>query len=138
MFATSDEIRALFSDAMSAMYRQEVPLYGELVDLVADVNARYARDEGAGPDASARIAVERHGAIRLGTAQELSTMRRVLAVMGMRPVGYYDLSQAGIPVHATAFRPADAAALEANPFRLFTSLLRPELIEDTALRQRAL
>lgn len=138
MFATSDEIRALFSDAMSVMYRQEVPLYGELLDLVADVNARHARDEGAGPDASARIAVERHGAIRLGTAQELSTMRRVLAVMGMRPVGYYDLSQAGIPVHATAFRPVDAAALEANPFRLFTSLLRPELIEDTALRQRAL
>lgn len=57
--------------------------------------------------------------------------------MGMHPVGYYDLSVAGVPVHATAFRPVGARALEANPFRLFTSLLRLELIEDPALRARA-
>ncbi len=36
----SDAIRARFSDAMSAMYRKEVPLYGELLDIVAAVNAR--------------------------------------------------------------------------------------------------
>ena len=119
---------------MSAMYRAEVPLYGQLLDLVADVNREHPA--GGGADAS-RIAVERHGAIRLGTAEELSTMRRVLGVMGMEPVGYYDLSVAGIPVHATAFRPVRTAALEANPFRLFTSLLRLEMIDDVALRARA-
>jgi uncharacterized glyoxalase superfamily metalloenzyme YdcJ len=136
MFATRDEIRARFATAMSALYREEVPLYGDLLDLVADVNAKHAADSGA-PGATARVAIERHGAIRLGTAQELSTMRRVLAVMGMFPVGYYDLSQAGIPVHATAFRPTDAAALDVNPFRLFTSLLRVELIDPPPLRERA-
>lgn len=136
MFATRDEIRFRFSSAMSAMYRTEVPLYGDLLDLVADIH----REHGAGTaqDVDAlRVAMERHGAIRLGTAAELGTMRRVLAVMGMEPVGYYDLSVAGIPVHATAFRPVRTAALDASPFRLFTSLLRLDLIEDAALRQRA-
>lgn len=64
-------------------------------------------------------------------------MRRIYAVMGMQPVGYYDLSVAGVPVHSTAFRPVDDAALACNPFRVFTSLLRLELIEDEALRAEA-
>lgn len=52
----------------------------------------------------------------------------------MFPVGYYDLSPSGVPVHATAFRPLTHASLSRNPFRVFTSLLRPELIADRALR----
>lgn len=40
-------------------------------------------------------------------------------------------------MHPTAFRPIDDASLSRNPFRVFTSLLRLELIEDAALRQRA-
>ncbi|STV99644.1 Uncharacterized protein conserved in bacteria [Klebsiella pneumoniae] len=35
---TADEIREHFSQAMSAMYQQEVPQYGTLLELVADVN----------------------------------------------------------------------------------------------------
>jgi uncharacterized glyoxalase superfamily metalloenzyme YdcJ len=61
----------------------------------------------------------------------------MFAIMGMYPVSYYDLSQAGVPVHSTAFRPIDDAALARNPFRIFTSLLRLELIENVELRQRA-
>ncbi len=38
---TADEIREHFSQAMSAMYQQEVPQYGTLLELVADVNWRY-------------------------------------------------------------------------------------------------
>ena len=64
-------------------------------------------------------------------------LRRMFAIMGMYPVSYYDLSQAGVPVHSTAFRPVEDAALSRNPFRVFTSLLRLELIDDPALRQRA-
>ncbi|WP_395455223.1 VOC family protein [Azospirillum melinis] len=64
-------------------------------------------------------------------------MRRLFAVMGMQPVGYYDLSEAGVPVHSTAFRPVDGEALSRNPFRVFTSLLRLDLIADAALRQEA-
>lgn len=49
----------------------------------------------------------------------------------------YDLSIAGVPVHSTVFRPVTDESLRHNPFRVFTSLLRLELIEDAALREAA-
>jgi uncharacterized glyoxalase superfamily metalloenzyme YdcJ len=139
----TDEIRSLFSNAMSDMYRKEVPLYGTLIDLVRDVNAETLANN---PELKSRLQscgeidrldIERHGAIRLGTADELFNIRRLFAVMGMHPVGYYDLSVAGIPVHSTAFRPIDEMALYRNPFRVFTSLIRLELLDDQDLAQRA-
>lgn len=142
-FLAPDQIRARFSAALSVMYRAEVPAYGTLLDLVAQVNAQVLQ---ADPDLRRqledsgtldRVSVERHGAIRLGTAQELYDMRRIFAVMGMAPVGYYDLSPAGVPVHSTAFRPVGAQALSVNPFRVFTSLLRLDLIADADLRDTA-
>jgi uncharacterized glyoxalase superfamily metalloenzyme YdcJ len=132
-FVESNEIRSRFCAALSAMYRAEVPLYADLLAIVARVNAAVAGD-GAVP---ARVGVERHGAIRVGTAGELAMMGRAFAVMGMEPVGYYDLAPAGVPVHSTAFRPVTPEALARNPFRVFCSLLRLELIEDEALRADA-
>ncbi|MBA1248627.1 2-oxoadipate dioxygenase/decarboxylase HglS [Pseudomonas luteola] len=142
-FVDPDEIRARFSRAMSDMYKAEVPLYGTLLELVSDINqrtlannptlAKQLRQTGE----IERLDQERHGAIRVGTAQELATLRRLFAVMGMYPVGYYDLSEAGVPVHSTAFRAVHEASLQKSPFRVFTSLLRLELIEDEALKQRA-
>ncbi|ERK17521.1 putative cytoplasmic protein [Pantoea sp. AS-PWVM4] len=142
-FLTSDAIRTLFSQAMSAMYQQEVPQYGVLTQLVSAVNERVLeanpdlKNRLAAADELSRLSVERHGAIRVGTAAELSMLRQMFAVMGMYPVGYYDLSQAGVPVHSTAFRPVSDSALRRNPFRVFTSLLRLELINDEALRAKA-
>lgn len=138
-----DEIRSRFSAALSAMYRAEVPQYGELLTLVADVNADVLRrdDEAARRLAAsgdlARLSEERHGAIRVGTAEELATIARAFAVMGMQPVSYYNLAPAGVPVHSTAFRPVEPEALRRNPFRVFCSLLRLELIEDAVLRAEA-
>lgn len=137
------DIRTAFSASMSAMYRTEVPAYGTLMDLVARVNDEALSAEPElrtrleATDNLERISEERHGAIRLGTAEELAMMRRVFAVMGMYPVGYYDLSTAGVPVHSTAFRPVGDAALKRNPFRVFTSLLRLDLIADADLREEA-
>lgn len=137
------EIRDRFSKAMSAMYQAEVPQYETLLELVAQVNRETLERD---PELAARLAthdelnrlgVERHGAIRVGSAEELAMLRRLFAVMGMAPVGYYDLSEAGVPVHSTAFRPIDDEALARNPFRVFTSLLRLELIESPELRERA-
>ena len=125
------------------MYQREVPLYGDLLELVATINQSVLgadpllRSQLASAGHAQRLAAERHGAIRLGTAEELKTMRRILAVMGMQPVGYYDLSAAGLPVHATAFRPTERSALEANPFRLFVSLIRLDLISDASLLELA-
>lgn len=139
-FVSPDLIRAQFSRAMSDMYRAEVPLYGNLIDLVGQVNA----DTLSADDALAqqlartgeidRLDAERHGAIRVGTADELATIRRLFSVMGMVAVGYYDLSSAGVPVHSTAFRATHEDSLRVSPFRVFTSLLRLELIGDAELR----
>jgi uncharacterized glyoxalase superfamily metalloenzyme YdcJ len=41
-------------------------------------------------------------------------------------------------MHATCFRPRSTASLKKNPFRVFTSLLRPELIRDEKARSLAL
>ena len=140
-FRNPDRIRADFSAAMSAMYKAEVPAYGRLIDIVSDVNNDILSSEpigsAGGAEDTARISEERHGAIRLGTAAELRMMARVFAVMGMYPVGYYDLSVADVPVHSTAFRPISREGLAYNPFRVFTSLLRLELIDDAQLRRRA-
>ncbi|MCH9705350.1 MAG: VOC family protein [Proteobacteria bacterium] len=139
----ADVIRSRFSAAMSAMYRQEVPAYGTLLEIVHTINQRTLSATPAlkaqlqDNDNLSRLSEERHGAIRLGSAAELCMMRRIFAVMGMHAVGYYDLSSAGIPVHSTAFRPTDNAALAKNPFRVFTSLLRLPLIADDALRAQA-
>lgn len=39
-FQSADAIRTRFSQAMSAMYQQEVPQYGTLMQLVMTVNER--------------------------------------------------------------------------------------------------
>lgn len=143
LWVSADSLRDGFASAMSQMYQQEVPQYGTLLRLVSEVNAEVLAQDPAlkqqleRDNELSRLGVERHGAIRVGTAAELSMLRQVFAIMGMYPVGYYDLSQAGVPVHSTAFRPVEDQALNANPFRLFTSLLRLELIDDPALRQQA-
>jgi len=142
-FVSPDHVRASFSAAMSDMYRAEVPQYGTLIDLVDASNAAVLARDPALADTMRRtgeierLAGERHGAIRVGTPAELALIRRAFAVMGMIAVGYYDLAAAGVPVHSTAFRPIGQAALGANPFRVFTSLLRLELIEDERLRAEA-
>ncbi|MFK7901738.1 MAG: VOC family protein [Nitratireductor sp.] len=142
-FRSANDIRSDFSNAMSLMYRAEVPAYGDLISIVEQINkktlnANHSADLHLNLEEDIdRISQERHGAIRLGTAKELAMMARVFSVMGMVPVGYYDLSVAGIPVHSTAFRPIKREDLAVNPFRVFTSLLRLELIEDEALRERA-
>lgn len=126
-FRHADLLRADFSQALSDMYRAEVPAYGTLVDIVGRINAEH---EGIRSDG------ERHGAIRLGTAAELSLIRRVFAVLGLHPVGYYDLSVAGLPVHSTAFRPITEPGFKTSPFRMFTSLLRLDMLPET-LRHKA-
>ncbi|ARZ01461.1 VOC family protein [Yersinia ruckeri] len=138
-----DEIRTGFSRAMSEMYQTEVPLYSTLLHIVAQTNRQAITEH---PELEKhltrtgeieRLAMERHGAIRVGTAEELAMLRRLFAVMGMVPVAYYDLAPAGVPVHSTAFRAIHETSLQTSPFRVFTSLLRLELIDQPELRQLA-
>ncbi|MGD9656718.1 MAG: VOC family protein [Methylocystis sp.] len=140
---STNAIRAKFASAISDMYQAEAPQYRGMKGLVAEQNRQCLADD---PQLKRRLLesgelerldVERHGAIRIGTAEELATLRRLFAIMGMAPVGYYDLSVAGIPVHSTAFRPIGECAMHASPFRIFCSLLRPDLIADAQAREIA-
>lgn len=109
-YIDADDVRTMFSKAMSDMYRSEVPLYGDLLELVHDVNAETLRrnpslranleqrqELGKRPSLlacarqptsfnrfrstltnsdlhyalPARLGLERHGAIRVGTANEV-------------------------------------------------------------------
>ncbi|SPO36014.1 related to DUF1338 domain protein [Pseudozyma flocculosa] len=136
----SDSLRALFASSMSQLYKSEVPLYGDLLDIVADVNGDMMIQHPSlvSDDEISRLNVERHGAVRVGTPAELAFLSRIFRVLGMRSVGYYDLwADAGLPIHSTAFRPIGSTELMKNPFRIFCSLLRIELIGDLETRQLA-
>lgn len=140
-YVETSKLRARFSARLSDMYTQEVPAYGELKSIVESINTSSLRkmgDKRAGdPDYVARISAQCHGAVRVGTAEELQGLRRLFALLGMHPVDFYDLAPAGLPVHATAFRPVSLDAMRISPFRMFCSLLRPELIADAGLRENA-
>ncbi|KPM42716.1 Uncharacterized protein YdcJ [Neonectria ditissima] len=145
-FISADELRTNFAKAMSAMYRNEVPLYGNLINIVRDANActlkKQKSQDLTTPTAirtsSERLTLERHGAIRLGTPYELQKVKRIFAILGIHPFRYYDLSLAGLSMHATCFRPKDVESLGRNPFRIFTTLLRPELLASADSRKLAL
>lgn len=124
---SATQLRARFARSLSELYGTEVPAYRTLVEVSEAVNADVI---AAGADAERfgsiqRVTAERHGAIRLGTPEELAQVARVFGACGMFPVGFYDLREAtpAIPVVSTAFRPVERAELAANPFRVFTSLL---------------
>lgn len=122
-------LRAAFARSLSAMYGTEVPAYTTLVDVSTAVNA----DAMAADPQTAerlgridRVTAERHGAIRVGTARELSRVATMFAALGMSPVGFYDLrgsQKTSLPIVSTAFRPTTKEALAINPFRVFTSVL---------------
>lgn len=123
-------LRARFAGALSRMYAAEVPAYGDLVEVCNDIN-REALGEGGGSELGtlARITAERHGAIRVGSPAELRLVARLFGLLGMQPVGFYDLREAtptSLPVVSTAFRPVDPTDLARNAFRVFTSMLVPD------------
>ncbi|MGW1160237.1 2-oxoadipate dioxygenase/decarboxylase [Streptomyces sp. NPDC002513] len=137
-------LRAAFAARLSQMYGQEVPVYTTLVDVSRAANEDVLRVQGASAErlgSISRVTAERHGAIRVGTPQELQQAARIFAGLGMYPVGFYDLREAAasaVPVISTAFRPVDSEELARNPFRVFTSMLTPAdpRFFDADLRER--
>lgn len=126
---TPTAARAAFALRLARIYGREVPLYTTLVEVCQQVNQDVVAARGEQVltlGGLERVTAERHGAIRVGTAEELNQVGRIFAAMGMYPVGFYDLREAApdpVPVVSTAFRPVTADELEFNPFRVFTSVL---------------
>lgn len=100
-FCDPNQIRAWFTKAMSDMYKTEVPLYQTLLETVEAVNLESIKENQSIHkeilDIS-RVSEEKHGAIRLGSPDELRLIKRLFNVMGMKAVSYYDLSIADLPV----------------------------------------
>ena len=69
-FISTNQIRSKFSALMSEMYKKEVPLYGDLLDLVKHINGEMLNQKVAlntqlhMRDEYKRLSLERHGAIR--------------------------------------------------------------------------
>lgn len=125
-------LRARFAARLSALYGQEVPAYTTLVEVSHEVNQRVLRRDGDRAErlgSIERVTAERHGAIRVGSPEEMAQVARVFGALGMFPTGFYDLRDAHpqpVPVVSTAFRPTERDELAKNPFRVFTSMLVPE------------
>ncbi len=129
------QLRARFAAALAEMYGREVPAYNTLVDVSRQVNrevlARRDQLEDGDRDRTLvgdveRVSSERHGAIRVGSPREMRQVARLFSVLGMYPVGFYDLREASaksVPVIATCFRPIETEELDRHPFRVFTSML---------------
>jgi uncharacterized glyoxalase superfamily metalloenzyme YdcJ len=138
------ELRAAFARRLSQMFGREVPAYATLVEVSHEVNDWVLRRDGAHAErlgSISRVTAERHGAIRVGTPDELRQVAAIFGAMGMVPVGFYDLREAvpsPVPVVSTAFRPVEPAELARNPFRVFTSMLAVEdpRFFDARLRAR--
>jgi len=132
-YLPTSRLRERFAAGLSAMYGSEVPVYTTLVEVSTQVNRDYAaRHPGAQRLGSlSRVTAERHGAIRVGTPDELAAVADLFSAFGMVAVGYYDLrdlryAASPVPVVSTAFRPIDVDELACNPFRVFTSMLALE------------
>jgi uncharacterized glyoxalase superfamily metalloenzyme YdcJ len=132
----SIQLRDEFASALSELYKKEVPLYSDLLQLVSKINDEILENDEVlrkqlkESNSLSRLNLERHGAIRLASAEEMVELTRFLRVLDMHPVGYYDLSTppASLPIHATCFRPLSIESLNISPFRLFVSLLRSDLL----------
>lgn len=129
----------LFAE-LSAMFGREVPLYDKsllvnkvcnqaVVALLAKIHSGFSLSD----EQLDKTSGERHGAIRIGTAEEYRWVAGFFAAFAMEPHNFYDMTSLGAksqPIIATAFRS------RLNPeHRVFTSLLMIDCF-DSDTRQR--
>lgn len=129
----------LFSE-LSSMFGREVPLYDKalLVNRVCNraacdlLGAKY-RGFAISDEQLEKTSGERHGAIRIGTAEEYRWIGRFFAAFAMEPHNFYDMTSVGAksqPIIATAFR-----SRHAPEHRVFTSLLQTSWFDDETRRR---
>lgn len=124
----------LFAE-LSAMFGREVPLYDRALAVnkacnraVCDVLAVRHPGFAVSDEEVERTGGERHGAIRIGRADEYRLVARFFGCFGMEPHNFYDTTSIGAksqPIIATAFR-----SPERPEHRVFTSLLMTDYFDD--------
>ncbi len=140
--ALADKIQMqhrLFAE-LSSMFGKEVPLYDKALDVnracnraVCDLLSMMYPGFAISHQQLEKTSGERHGAIRIGRADEYRWIGRFFAQFAMEPHNFYDMSNVGAksqPIIATAFRASS------NPeHRVFTSLLQTDYF-DASTRSR--
>ncbi len=133
----------LFAE-LSRMFGEEVPLYDKSLEVNAVCNRAVCdllalRYEGLhiSDERLAKTSAERHGAIRIGRADEFRWIGRFFARFAMEPHNFYALTSVGAksqPVISTAFR-----SVTHPEHRVFSSLLRTDFFDsETAQRLEGL
>ncbi len=134
-FADKIEMQNRLFAELSAMFGREVPLYdkAQAVNVVCNravCELLSVRHPGfaVSDEEIDRTGGERHGAIRIGRADEYRLVARFFGCFGMEPHNFYDTTSIGAksqPVIATAFR-----SPERPEHRVFTSLLMTDYFDD--------
>ncbi len=139
-FADKTQMQHRLFSELSNMFGKEVPLYDKslLVNkecnktvcaLLAQMYSGFSLSDAQLDKTSG----ERHGAIRIGKAEEYRWVAKFFAAFGMEPHNFYDMTNLGgksQPIIATAFRSS------LNPeHRVFTSLLVTDYF-DPKTRER--
>ncbi|NBV64946.1 MAG: DUF1338 family protein [Planctomycetes bacterium] len=125
----------LFAE-LSSMFGKEVPLYDRSLLVNRECNKAVCALVGqlhrgfAVSDAQLdKTSSERHGAIRIGRADEYRWIARFFAAFAMEPHNFYDMTNVGSksqPIIATAFR-----SMVRPEHRVFTSLLMTDYFDPT-------
>jgi len=125
----------LFAE-LSSMFGKEVPLYDRSLLVNRECNTAVCALVGqlhrgfAVSDAQLdKTSSERHGAIRIGRADEYRWIARFFAAFAMEPHNFYDMTNVGSksqPIIATAFR-----SMVRPEHRVFTSLLMTDYFDPT-------
>ena len=133
-FADRVEMQNRLFAELSALFAREVPMYDRsllvnracnrtVCELVGRLHAGFAITEAQ----LDRTSGERHGAIRIGRADEYRWIGRFFACFAMEPHNFYDMTAVGSksqPIIATAFR-----SLVRPEHRVFTSLLMTDYFD---------
>jgi len=135
-FADRVEMQNRLFAELSAMFGKEVPLYDRSLLVNRECNKAVCALVGqlhrgfAVSDAQLdKTSSERHGAIRIGRADEYRWIARFFAAFAMEPHNFYDMTNVGSksqPIIATAFR-----SMVRPEHRVFTSLLMTDYFDPT-------
>ena len=135
-FADRIEMQNRLFAELSSMFGKEVPLYDRSLLVNRECNKAVCALVGqlhrgfAVSDAQLdKTSSERHGAIRIGRADEYRWIARFFAAFAMEPHNFYDMTNVGSksqPIIATAFR-----SMVRPEHRVFTSLLMTDYFDPT-------
>lgn len=135
-FANKIDMQNKLFAELSSMFGKEVPMYDKSLAVnfacnrgVCDLLALRHPGLWITDEELHRTSGERHGAIRIGRADEYRLIARFFACFGMEPHNFYDMTAIGAksqPVIATAFR-----STHRPEHRVFTSLLMTDYFDET-------